>query len=145
MNAQLIGKIQEAFAQPLNDAELRASLRVGDTIVAYTKILVNKKIQKSLTTAEKQALKKAASSNKEEVINTQPFKGVIIAKKGWGSNVKIVVRKMGADNVGVEKIIPLYSTVLEKVELLTKGKPRRAKLYYLRSRVGKKALRVKEK
>jgi large subunit ribosomal protein L19 len=65
--------------------------------------------------------------------------------KGYGNNKKFVVRKIGADNVGVEKIIPLFSPVLEKLEILAKGSPRRAKLYYLRNRVGKSALKVKEK
>jgi ATPase subunit of ABC transporter with duplicated ATPase domains len=58
---------------------------------------------------------------------------------------KFVVRKIGADEIGVEKIIPLFSPVLEKLEIVAKGKPRRAKLYYLRDRVGKSALKVKER
>ena len=52
---------------------------------------------------------------------------------------------MGADDIGVEKIIPMYSPVLEKIEILSKGNPRRAKLYYLRDRVGKSALKVRAK
>lgn len=124
--------------------EVRDALRVGDSVIAHTMILVNKKVQKTLTTAEKQAQKKAADSGSKEEIKTQPFKGVIVAKKGNGKNVKIVIRKIASDNVGVEKIIPLYSPVLESIELLSKGKPRRSKLYYLRDRVGKLALRVKE-
>lgn len=144
MNSELISKIHTAFAGELADMEARSALRVGDTVIAHTKILVSKKVQKTLTTAEKQAQKKAADTGSKEVIKTQPFKGVVVAKQGTGKNAKIVVRKMGADNVGVEKIIPLFSPVLENLELLAKGKPRRSKLYYLRDRVGKLALRVKD-
>lgn len=149
MNADVMKKVANAFAKELPDMDVRKSLRVGDTVVAHTKIIVVKKVQKTLTTAEKQAKKKAESSGKEEdfasSLKSQPFKGVLIATKGYGMNKKIVVRKIGADNIGVEKIIPLFSPVLEKVEIVTKGNPRRAKLFYLRKRMGKQALRVKEK
>lgn len=144
MNASLIAKVQESFATEISDKKLRDSLRVGDTIVANTRIYIAKKMQKALTTAEKQAAQKAAQSGSDE-LKVQPFKGVIVAFNGTGSGKKVVVRKIGADGIGVEKIIPLYGNILESVELVSRGKPRRSKLYYLRNRIGKKALRVKEK
>ena len=149
MNAEVMNKVQAEFAKELADLEVRKAVRIGDSVVAHTKIIVIKKVQKTLTTAEKQAKKKAADAGKTlnamENLKTQPFRGVVVAIKGYGVNKKFVVRKIGADNIGVEKIIPLFSPVLDRLEILTKGKPRRAKLYYLRNRVGKKALKVKER
>lgn len=149
MNAEVMNKVAAEFAKELPDMEVRKSVRVGDTVVAHTKIIVLKKVQKTLTTAEKQAKKKAEDAgkvfNEMDNLKSQPFRGVVVAMKGYGLNKKFVVRKIGADNVGVEKIIPLYSPVLEKLEILAKGAPRRAKLFYLRKRVGKQALKVKAK
>ena len=74
---------------------------------------------------------------------TQAVEGTIIAKKHGGINETFTVRRISY-GVGVEKVFPLYSPVIEKVETVRKGKVRRAKLYYLRDRVGK-AAKVKEK
>ncbi len=149
MNTEVMKKVATQFAKEFPDMDVRTSVRIGDTVVAHTKIIVIKKVQKTLTTAEKQAMKKAQDAgkvfNEMENLKSQPFRGVVVAMKGYGNNKKFVVRKIGADNVGVEKIIPLFSPVLEKIEILAKGSPRRAKLYYLRNRVGKSALKVKEK
>lgn len=149
MNTEVMNKVAASFAKEFPDMEVRKKLNVGDTVIAHTKIIVIKKVQKTLTTAEKQAMKKAQDAgkvfNEMDNLKSQPFRGVVVALKGYGSNKKFVVRKIGADNVGVEKIIPLYSPVLEKLEILAKGNPRRAKLYYLRDRVGKSALKVREK
>ena len=73
----------------------------------------------------------------------QVFEGTVIAKKHGGINETFTVRRISY-GVGVEKVFPLYSPVIEKVETIRKGKVRRAKLYYLRGRVGK-AAKVKEK
>lgn len=73
----------------------------------------------------------------------QSFEGVCIAIRGNGVDRTFTVRKMGANNIGVEKIFPLYSDSLEKIEVLRIGRVRRAKLYYLRNRRGK-AARIKE-
>ena len=73
----------------------------------------------------------------------QVFEGTVIAKKHGGINETFTVRRISY-GVGVEKVFPLYSPVIEKVETIRRGKVRRAKLYYLRDRVGK-AAKVKEK
>lgn len=149
MNTEVMNKVAAEFAKEFADMDVRKALRVGDTVIAHTKIIVNKKVQKTLTTAEKQAKKKAEDAgkvfNEMDNLKSQPFRGVVIALKGDELNKKFVIRKIGSDNIGVEKIVPLFSPVLEKLEIVTKGKPRRAKLYYLRDRVGKKALKVREK
>ena len=73
----------------------------------------------------------------------QVFEGVVIKIKGGGIRETFTVRKTSG-GVGVEKTWPLHSPTLEKIEVIRKGKVRRAKLNYLRDRVGKKA-KVKEK
>ena len=83
---------------------------------------------------------KVKEGNRERI---QVFEGTIIAKKHGGINETFTVRRISY-GVGVEKVFPLYSPVIEKVETIRRGKVRRAKLYYLRDRVGK-AAKVKEK
>jgi large subunit ribosomal protein L19 len=75
----------------------------------------------------------------------QPFDGIVIEKSGKGISQTFTVRKIGADGVGVERIFPLFSPNITKLEVLRKGKVRRAKLYYLRKKKGRAATRVKEK
>jgi len=74
----------------------------------------------------------------------QNFEGVVIAIKGTGAGKTFTVRKIGANNIGVERIFPFYTESIEGVEVVRKGKVRRAKLYYLRAKTGKKA-RIKER
>ncbi|MDU7693366.1 MAG: 50S ribosomal protein L19 [Helicobacter sp.] len=77
-----------------------------------------------------------------EKTRIQYFEGVCISIRGNGVDRTFVVRKMGANNVGVEKIFPLFSKSLESIQVLRIGRVRRAKLYYLRDRRGK-AARIK--
>ena len=74
---------------------------------------------------------------------TQAFEGTIIAKKHGGINETITVRRISY-GVGCEKVFPVHSPTIVSVETVRRGKVRRAKLYYLRDRVGKKA-KVKER
>ena len=74
---------------------------------------------------------------------TQAFEGTIIAKKHGGINETITVRRISY-GVGCEKVFPVHSPSIVSVDIVRKGKVRRAKLYYLRDRVGK-AAKVKEK
>ena len=83
---------------------------------------------------------KVKEGNRERI---QVFEGTVIAKKHGGINETFTVRRISY-GVGVEKVFPLYSPVIEKVETIRRGKVRRAKLYYLRDRQGK-AAKVKEK
>lgn len=73
----------------------------------------------------------------------QVFEGTVIAKKHGGIAETFTVRRVSY-GVGVEKVFPLHSPVIEKIETVRTGKVRRAKLYYLRDRVGKSA-KIKEK
>jgi large subunit ribosomal protein L19 len=72
----------------------------------------------------------------------QIFEGTVIAKKHGGISETFTVRRV-AHGVGIERVFPLHSPAVDKVELVRHGKVRRAKLYYLRGRVGK-AAKVKE-
>ena len=78
--------------------------------------------------------------NRERI---QVFEGTVIAKKHGGIEETITVRRISY-GVGVEKVFPIHSPSIDHIEVVRNGKVRRAKLYYLRSRVGKGA-KVKEK
>src|SRR5512136_1674761 len=78
--------------------------------------------------------------NRERI---QVFEGIVIAMDNKGMSKSFTVRKLSFD-VGVERIFPLYSTRISKIEAVRKGKTRRAKLYYLRERTGKSA-KLREK
>ncbi len=77
-----------------------------------------------------------------EKFRIQIFEGTVIAKKHGGINETFTVRRV-AHGCGIERVFPLHSPVVDKVEIVRSGKVRRAKLYYLRDRVGK-AAKVKE-
>lgn len=102
-------------------AQLKAEVpqfNVGDTVRVYGKI---------------------KEGNRERI---QVFEGIVIKKQGGSVRATFTVRK-NSNGVGVEKTWPLHSPSVEKVEVIRHGKVRRAKLTYLRGRVGKKA-KVKE-
>ncbi len=83
---------------------------------------------------------KVVEGDKERI---QPFQGVVIARKGSGARETFMVRKISF-GVGVEKIFPVYSPSISKIEVLKQGSVKKAKLYYLRSKKGK-AAKIKEK
>ena len=72
---------------------------------------------------------------------TQMFEGVVIQKKGNGIDATITVRKISS-GVGVERIVPLHTPTMDKLEVIKRGKVRRSKLYYMRDRIGKRAMKV---
>lgn len=73
----------------------------------------------------------------------QAFEGLVIARRNRGANSSFTVRKISYGE-GVERVFPLYSPIVAKIELKRRGRVRRAKLYYLRERTGK-AARIREK
>ncbi len=81
----------------------------------------------------------------EKKTRTQIFEGVVIAISGRETGKTFVVRKIGAGSIGIEKIVPVNMPALEKIEVKRKGQVKRAKLYYLRERIGKAASKIKEK
>ena len=102
-------------------AQLKSDLpefRVGDTVKVYNKI---------------------KEGNRDRI---QIFEGTVIKRQNGGARETFTVRK-NSNGVGVEKTWPVHSPIVEKIEVVRRGKVRRAKLYYLRDRVGK-AAKVKE-
>lgn len=77
-----------------------------------------------------------------EKTRIQIFEGVCISKSNGGANARFTVRKMSS-GIGVERVFPLNSPVIDKIELVTRGRVRRSKIYYLRNLRGK-AARLKE-
>ena len=83
---------------------------------------------------------RVVEGNRERV---QVFEGVVISRRGSGIGESFTVRKLSF-GVGVERTFPMHSPIIEKIERMSRGDVRRAKLYYLRDRVGKKA-KIREK
>lgn len=110
---------QPAGSEDENAREEAISLAVGDTVDVHTRIL---------------------EGNKERI---QIFSGVVIAKKGTGINESFTVRRIVAGE-GVERDFPVHSPKVARVEVKRHAKVRRAKLYFLRDRIGK-ATRLKER
>lgn len=73
----------------------------------------------------------------------QAFQGVVISKRGSGTSASFTVRKVSY-GIGVERIFPLHSPIIDKIEVITHGRVRRSKIYYLRKLRGK-AARIKER
>ena len=95
--------------------------RTGDTVRIYYKIIEG------------------------ENTRIQPFEGIVIAKKGKGVSKTFTVRRIGADGVSIERIFPLESPNITKLEVKRHGKVRKSKLYYLRKKKGRAAVRVKDR
>ena len=109
------------FIKSIEEAQLKSDITpfsVGDTVKVYAKV---------------------KEGNRER---TQVFEGTVIKRQNGSNRETFTVRK-SSNGIGVEKTWPLHSPIVEKIEVTRRGKVRRAKLFYLRDRVGKKA-KVKE-
>ncbi|OGC24086.1 50S ribosomal protein L19 [candidate division WOR-1 bacterium RIFOXYB2_FULL_42_35] len=93
--------------------------KVGDTVKVFSKII---------------------EGGKERV---QGFEGIVLKRQGGGARETFTVRKI-VQGVGVERLFPLHSPLITRIEIIRSGRVRRAKLYYLRKRVGGKASKVEE-
>jgi len=80
-----------------------------------------------------------------EKTRIQPFEGIVIGIKGSDVSKTFIVRRIAADLVPVERIFPIYSPNISKLEVIKPGKVRRAKLYYLRGKVGRAATNIKRR
>ena len=74
-------------------------------------------------------------------VRLHPFEGIVIAKQGSGIKASFTVRKVSYGE-GIERVFPLYSPSIERIEVVRKGKTKRAKLYYLRGKIGKEATNI---
>ena len=77
-------------------------------------------------------------------VRLHPFEGVVIAKQGQGVALSFTVRKVSYGE-GIERVFPLYTPSIESISVIRSGKVKRAKLYYLRSKVGKRATKIESK
>jgi len=77
-------------------------------------------------------------------VRLHPFEGVVIAKQGSGVGKSFTVRKVSYGE-GIERVFPLYSPTIERIEVIRPGKVKKAKLYYLRGKVGKHATKIEER
>jgi large subunit ribosomal protein L19 len=105
----------------LTQQQMRKDLpdfKVGDTVKVYTKVVEKNKVR------------------------IRSFEGIVIAFHNKGISKTFTVRKISY-GIGVERIFPLHSPTIEKIEIMKRGKVRRAKLYYLREKIGK-AAKVKD-
>lgn len=108
--------------QLLENAQLRddvPAFRAGDTVKVHVRVV---------------------EGGRERI---QVFEGVVIARNGSGARASFTVRKISF-GVGVERVFPLHSPIIDKIEVTRRGDVRRSKLYFLRDRVGKSA-RIKER
>ena len=112
-----------------------------DLIKTFEQTQITKKIPDFRPGDTVRIQEKIREKNKERI---QVFEGVLIRKRGSGINATFTLRKIAAGGIGVERIFPLYLPSLVKIEVIKRGKVRRAKLYYLRKRQ-EKAARLKEK
>jgi len=80
-------------------------------------------------------------SEGQDKVRLHPFEGVVIARAGRGVNENFTVRKVSYGE-GIERVFPLHSPAIERIEIIKSGKVKRAKLYYLRGKVGKRATKI---
>lgn len=117
---RLIKIAQAAYAETAaNPAVEHPDFKAGDTITVTIRI---------------------REGNKERLQN---FRGVVIQRRGQGATETFTIRKM-SDNVGVERVFPLFTPTIQKIEVNKYGVVRRARIFYLRDLTGKKA-RIKER
>ncbi len=115
----IIKKIEQAEIARLTANKEIPDFRAGDTLCVHCRIIEGTRTR------------------------IQLFEGVCLGRQGSGYNETFIVRKISSGE-GVERGFPLYSPVVEKIDVIRKGKVRRAKIYYLRERSGKSA-RIKER
>ena len=105
--------------------------RVGDTVRVHVRV------------SETEEKRKAGKVTTEKRTRIQVFEGTVIGRKGKGIRETFTARRV-AFGVGLERVFPVHSPAIEKIEVVREGHVRRAKLYYLRQRVGK-ATRVRQR
>ncbi|MBI5019156.1 50S ribosomal protein L19 [Candidatus Gottesmanbacteria bacterium] len=116
------------------EKELTVDMHIGDTVRVHYKLIEKEKVSGKT--------KREVKEETRERI--QIFEGIVIAIKGSGANAMFMVRKIGAGAIGIERIFPVISPWIKKIEIKKHGAVRRAKLYYLRGKVGKDATRIAE-
>ena len=100
------------------------NFHVGDTVRIHYRIIEHEKIAGKTKRSVEEKVKE----------RIQPYEGIVMSIKGVAENKSFTVRRLADQNIGVERVFPLVSPWIERIEVMQRGKPRRAKLYYLRNR-----------
>jgi large subunit ribosomal protein L19 len=116
------------------EEKVEVPFRVGDTVRIHYKLIEHEKVSGKT--------KREVTEQTRE--RTQVYEGIVIAIKGVAENTMFMVRRIGANAIGMERIFPLVSPWIKKLEVKKHGEVRRAKLYYLRARKGKAATKIDE-
>ena len=111
-----------------------------DIITQFEKTMLRQDIPEFQPGDTVQVHVKVREGNKQRI---QVFQGLVISRKNGSNHETFTVRKI-SEGVGVERIFPLHSPIIEKINVVRRGRVRRAKLYYIREKIGK-AARIREK
>src|SRR5262252_5581013 len=110
----------------------------GDTVKVMVKVIEGGEAEGGKESGAKTAGRAKAAAPKEPTFRLQAYEGVVIARSGSGINESFTVRKISYGE-GVERVFPIHSPYIAEIDVVRRGKVRRAKLYYLRGRRGKSA------
>ena len=131
MTATIIQEIERDQIRAVTAQRMVPEFAPGDTVRVMVKVV-------EMAEADPRDKRKAKTAEPKTTVRLQAYEGVVIARSGSGLNESFTVRKISYGE-GVERVFPIYSPYIAGIEVLRRGKVRRAKLYYLRGRRGKSA------
>lgn len=125
---------QAVWTSGTGENKKTVTFHVGDTVRVHYRLIEKEKVSG----------KTKREVHEESRERLQVFEGIVIAIKGHAENCMFMVRRMGVGAVGIERIFPIVSPWIRKIDVKKHGDVRRAKLYYLRARKGKSATKIDE-
>ena len=131
MTPSIIQQIERDQIRAVTAQRMVPEFSPGDTVRVMVKVV-------EVAEADPRDKKKAKTAEPKTTVRLQAYEGVVMARSGSGLNESFTVRKISYGE-GVERVFPIYSPYIAGIEVLRRGKVRRAKLYYLRGRRGKAA------
>ena len=131
MTPTIIQEIEREQMRAVTAQRMVPEFAPGDTVRVMVKVIESAE-------ADPKDKKKAKAAEPKTTVRLQAYEGVVMARSGSGLNESFTVRKISYGE-GVERVFPIYSPYIAGIEVLRRGKVRRAKLYYLRGRRGKAA------
>jgi large subunit ribosomal protein L19 len=131
MTATIIQELERNQIRAVTAQRMVPEFAPGDTVRVMVKVV-------EIADADPKDKKRAKTAEPKTTVRLQAYEGVVVARSGSGLNESFTVRKISYGE-GVERVFPIYSPYIAGIEVLRRGKVRRAKLYYLRGRRGKSA------
>ncbi len=131
MTATIIQEIERDQIRAVTAQRMVPEFAPGDTVRVMVKVF-------EIAEADPKDKRRAKAAEPKTTVRLQAYEGVVVARSGGGVNESFTVRKISYGE-GVERVFPIYSPYIAGIEVLRRGKVRRAKLYYLRGRRGKSA------